>query len=389
MFIRPVLTALRRRLPAVLAAITLLLAGAPTGALADGGPVTVTDMLDRTVTLPAPAKRVVLAEGRHILTLALIDRDPLALVAAWGDDLKRYAPETYAALRDRFPAAEAVPEVGNPSGGSFSIEAVIAARPDLVIFTLYGPPPPGIERLDVAGIPYVFVDFFREPLTRTVPSLRLLGRLLDREAGAERFIAFYEEHMAGVARRLAGTQARPTVFFHLNPDGRDCCLSTGRGNMTDFIAAAGGRSIGAERIPGAIGRLNLEYVLSRDPDFYLAGGGSSVTLTGLRVGPKVPASVARETLASVMTAPGVAGLRAVREGRTGGVWLFFFDNPLFVVGVEAIATMLHPAEFADLDPDRTMAELNERFLPFRLDGTFQTPAGQGMAGQDRGGVGVR
>ncbi len=365
-----------RRLPGLFVlAVLLLSAGAPAGALADRGPITVTDMMDRKVTLPAPARRVVLAEGRHILTLALIDRDPLSLVVAWGDDLKRYSPETYAALLGRFPAAATMPEVGNPSAGSFSIEAVIAARPDLAIFTLYGPPPPGIERLDAAGIPYVFVDFFRQPLTRTVPSLRMLGRLLDREEGAERFIAFYERHMADVAARLAGAARRPTVFFHLNPDGKDCCLSTGPGNMTDFIAAAGGRSIGADRIPGAIGRMNLEYVLSRDPDFYLGGGGSSVTPTGVRIGPGVPAPVARETLASVLTAPGVAGLRAVREGRAGGVWLFFFDNPLFFVGVEAIAGMLHPAEFADLDPDRTMAELNERFLPFRLDGSFRTMAG--------------
>ncbi|GAB3124151.1 ABC transporter substrate-binding protein [Novispirillum itersonii] len=353
----------------------LCVAGLVLPAAATAAPISVTDMLDRSVTLPAPAKRVVLAEGRHILTLALLDRQPLSLVAAWGNDLRRFSPETYAALGSAFPEVDAIPDVGGLGNGSFSMEAVIKARPDLVLFTLYGPPPEGIRKLDEAGIPYVFVDFFRDPLTKTVPSLRLLGRVLDREAQAEEFISFYESHMAGVAGRLKTVSRRPDVLFHLNPDGKDCCYSSGPGNMTDFIAAAGGRNIGADVIPGSIGKLGLEYVLSRNPDFYLAGGGSSVTLTGVQIGPGVSADQAGATLRSVLEAPGIRGLKAVQEGRAGGVWLFFFDNPLFVVGIEGIAKMLHPAAFRDLDPDRTLAELNERFLPFPLRGTFWTGTG--------------
>lgn len=355
----------------------LLLAGLALPAAAVAAPVTVTDMLDRPVTLPAPAKRVVLAEGRHILTLALLDRKPLSLVAAWGNDLKRFSPETFAALRTAFPEVDAVPDVGGLANGSFSMEAVIAAKPDLVIFTLYGPVPDGVKKLDEAGIPYVFVDFFREPLTKTVPSMRLLGKVLDREAQAERFIAFYERRMAEIARRLETVGHRPDVLFHLNPDGKDCCYSSGPGNMTEFIAAAGGRNIGAAIIPGSVGKLGLEYVLSRKPDFYLAGGGSSVTLTGVQVGPGVSADKARDTFRSVLEAPGIRSLKAVRDGRAGGIWLFFFDNPLFVVGIEGIAKMLHPAAFRDVEPERTLAELNEQFLPFPLSGTFWTDAGGG------------
>lgn len=344
-------------------------------------PITVTDMLGRQVTLAAPAKRIVLPEGRHILTLGLLDKDPLSLVVAWGDDLRRYAPQAFAALRARFPQAGTMPEIGRVSGGSFSLEAVIAAKPDLVVFTLYGPVPEGLSKLDDAKIPYVFVDFFREPLTKTVPSMRLLGRLLGREREAEAFVAYYEHHMGEVSRRVKEIGRRPEVFFHLNPDGKDCCLSTGTGNMTDFIAAAGGHSIGADRIPGAIGRLSLEYVLSRNPDFYLVGGGSTVAPNGLKVGPSVAPAEAQRSLAGLAGATGIASLEAVRQGRAAGIWLFFFDNPLFFVGVEAIARMLHPEPFADLDPDRTMAELNRRFLAFPLEGTFWVGPGPKAPGK--------
>lgn len=333
-------------------------------------PIVVTDMLDRRVTLPGPAQRVVLAEGRHVLTLALLDDDPVSLLAGWGNDLKRYSPETYEALRAAFPAVDAVPDVGGLGEGAFSMEAVIATRPDLVIFTLYGPPPDGIDKLDAAGIPYIFVDFFQEPLTKTVPSMRLLGTVLDRDQAAEDFIAVYEEHMDRLAARLETTEARPDVLFHLNPNGKDCCFSSGPGNMSDFIAAAGGHNIGQDKIPGAIGRLNLEYILARQPAFYLAGGGSTVSLNGLRIGPGVSRQEARDTFRRVTQAPGLADMAAVQDGKAAGIWLFFFDNPLFFVGVEAIATMLHPELFADVDPARTMETLNERFLPFDLSGTF-------------------
>lgn len=334
------------------------------------GPIVVTDMLDRQVSLPAPARRVVLPEGRHVLTLALLDRDPVSLLAGWGNDLKRYSPETYDALADAFPTVNEVPDVGGLSEGAFSLEAVIATQPDLVIFTLYGPPPSGLDKLDAAGIPYVFVDFFQEPLTRTVPSLRLLGKVLGRETQAEAFIAFYEEHMTRLASRLNTTDARPAVFFHLNPNGKDCCFTSGPGNMSDFIAAAGGHNIGADAVPGAIGQMNLEYILARQPDFYLAGGGSTVSLNGLRIGPAFSPATAADTFRRVTSAPGLANLTAIRSGDAAGIWLFFFDNPLFFVGVEAIATLLHPELFGDVNPAQTMATLNDRFLPFNLTGTF-------------------
>lgn len=342
---------------------------------AEARPVTVTDMMGRTVTLPAPAKRIVLSESRHIFTLGLLDRQPLHWIAAWGDDLQRYSPATYEALRARFPQADALPVVGRTTGGSFSMEAVIAAKPELVIFTMYGPPPPGLDKLDAAGIPYVFVDFFQKPLLKTVPSMRMLGQLLGREKEAEEFIAFYEQHMGDVAARVAKAGPRPRVLFHLNPNGKDCCFSSGPGNMSDFIAAAGGKNISEDRIPGSAGKLSLEYVLAEDPDYYLAGGGSTVAPTGLRIGPGVAPELARETFEGVLQTPGISSLRAVKTGQAGGIWLFYFDNPLFFMGVEALAKMFHPEAFADIDPDKTAEEMNARFLAFPLEGTFRVTAG--------------
>ncbi|CAI3958702.1 ABC-type Fe3+-hydroxamate transport system [Commensalibacter communis] len=331
--------------------------------------ITVTDMLGRKVTLPAPAKRIVLSESRHVLTLALLDKDPLSRVVGWGNDLQKYSPELFNALRKKFPKANDIPNVGGLTNRSFSMEAVIAAKPDLVIFTLYGPIPDGIEKLDKAGIPYVFVDFFRDPLKKTIPSMLMLGKLLDREKEANSFVSYYEQHMRNIAELVKNTK-QLKVLFHLNPDGKDCCFSSGHGNMSDFIAAAGGKSIGMDKIPGSAGKLSLEYIITRDPDFYLVGGGSTAALNGLKIGPSISKEQAEASMTSVMQAPGVSNLRAVRENMAGGVWLFFFDTPLFFVGVEEMAKMFHPNELKDVDPDKTLTELNKQFMAFPLEGTF-------------------
>jgi iron complex transport system substrate-binding protein len=334
--------------------------------------ITVTDMLQRKVTLPGPAKRVVLGENRHIITLALLEKDPFHNLVGWGDDLQRYSPATWEAIKKQYPAASHIPVLGTMNSGTFSMEATIAAKPDLVIFTLYGPIPPGLDALDAAHIPYVFVDFFRKPLVNTVPSLKMLGQLLGQEAQADQVIAFWQQHMDEVAKRLANVSTRPSVFFHLNPGKGDCCFTSGPSNMSDFIAAAGGHNIGADMLSAPIGKLNPEYILSRNPDFYLMGGGSAVSRDGLQIGTGADAMQVAQSSQHLLTAPEIAHLPAVKAGHTGGVWLFFFDSPLYFVGIEAMAKMFHPALFADVHPEATLNTVTSKWLSVPLKGTFWT-----------------
>lgn len=334
--------------------------------------ITVTDMLQRKVTLPGPAKRIVLGESRHIITLALLEKDPFHNLVGWGDDLQRYSPATWEAIEKQYPASRNVPVLGTMNSGTFSLEAAIATKPDLVIFTLYGPIPPGLEALDAAHIPYVFVDFFRKPLVNTVPSLKLLGSVLGESTQAGKVIAFWQQHMDEVKKRLATVSTRPSVFFHLNPGKGDCCFTSGPGNMSDFIAAAGGHNIGTDLLSAPIGKLNPEYIVSRNPDFYLMGGGSAVSREGLQIGTGATTQQVAQSSKQLLSAPEIANLTAVKAGHVGGVWLFFFDSPLYFIGVEAMAKMFHPALFSDIDPDATLRTVTQDWLSVPLRGTFWT-----------------
>lgn len=330
------------------------------------------DVTGREVRLTAPAQRLLIDDGRFLIALSLIHPDPVSVIAAWPRDINRIGKGTFEAYAVKFPAIDKLAKVAS-SAGSLSVEQVVAARPDLAVFSL-GAQPSDEERtrIEAAGIPVVVIDFFVHPLTNLEPSLRLLGMATGRAAQAEDFLAFRRTHLDAVRQRLAGlTDAeRPRVF--LEPHAAmtaDCCNSPGRGNVGDIIEADGGANIGAAIIPRAFGKLNLEYVIAQNPQVYIATGGSHMEGTaGLLVGPEYSPARARETLRGVAARPGFSGLAAVKDGRVHGLSHQLLNSPLDLITVEILAKWIHPERFADLDVDKTVAEVNQRFLAVPIEG---------------------
>lgn len=330
------------------------------------------DVTGRAVTLAAPAHRLLIDDGRFLIALALIHPDPVSVLAAWPRDINRIGTRTYEAYKAKFPAIEDLAKVAS-SAGALSVEQVVAARPDLAVFSLGAQPSPEERaRIEAAGIPVVVIDFFTHPLTNLEPSLTLLGEATGRAAQAQDFLAFRRARLDAVRAKLADLKdvERPRVF--LEPHAAmtaDCCNSPGRGNVGDIIEAVGGTNIGAAVIPRAFGKLNLEYVIAQDPQVYIATGGSHMEGTGgLLIGPEYSAAQARQTLARVVARPGFAGLAAVRDHRVHGLSHQMLNSPLDLFTVEILAKWIHPERFAGLDVDATVAEVNARFLAVPVEG---------------------
>ncbi|MCK0207820.1 ABC transporter substrate-binding protein [Starkeya koreensis] len=330
------------------------------------------DVTGREVTLAAPASRLLIDDGRFLVALALIHPDPVSVLAAWPRDINRIGKSTFEAYKAKFPAIESLAKVAS-SAGALSVEQVVAARPDLAVFSLGSQPSPEERaRIEAAGIPVVVIDFFTHPLVNLEPSLTLLGKATGREAQAQDFLAFRRARLDAVSAKLAGLapEARPRVF--LEPHAAmtaDCCNSPGKGNVGDIIEAVGGTNIGAAVIPRAFGKLNLEYVVAQDPQVYIATGGSHMEGTaGLLIGPEYSLEKARETLARVVARPGFSGLAAVRDKRVHGLSHQMLNSPLDLFTVEILAKWIHPERFADLDVGKTVAEVNARFLAVPVEG---------------------
>lgn len=342
---------------------------------------TVTDILQRQVTVPDNPQRIVLGEGRLLYTLALVEKgNPLARVAGWPDDLQRYDRQTWERYTAAFPAIKKIPLIGGANPGQFSVEKIIALHPDLVILPVYARKPTTqdnvLAQLSAARIPVIYVDTRVEQLKNTVPSLQILGEALNDGQKAQRFIAFYQQHMNLVRDRLRqANPPRPSVMLQLHIGRRDvCCTTVGRGNLADLLDWAGGRNIAAGKFSGVFGQLSPEAVLAANPDVFLATGMSGPQQPDrLQLGPQVKPEAAQKSFDRALVGESVISqLAAVRNGRTLAIWHNFYLSPWHLLTVEIIAKTLHPRLFHDLNPAETLREMNREFLPLPETGTYWT-----------------
>lgn len=356
---------------------------------------TVVDLAGREVTIPVNAKRIILGESRYIPALAIVEEDPISKIVGMLADLKQTAPGTYRQFQDKFPDIEHIPLIGHTSADSFSVEQVLTLRAEVAIFGLEGHGPTArhahvVTQLEQAGVAVVFLDFRKNPLANTSKSIALLGKIFGQEQRAEAFNQFYREQLQRVTEGLAqrnSSLAPPSVFIHSRVGIMDmCCETMVRGMMADFSDHVSANNMAKPIVPGAAGVMNLEYLLTFQPQVYIATAvGSSDTWAAghtshadnippyIVLGADVTEDIARASFKHALSASntrGVKQLEAVKQGRAYAIWHHFYNTPLNIVAVQVFAKWLYPDTFQALDPKATLDELYQRFQPFPVKGTY-------------------
>lgn len=336
--------------------------------------ITVTDVTGREVTLDAPAERVILGEGRQIYLLGLLEpEDPFAHVVGWREDFSQADPDNYARYADRFPEIEALPTFGGFKDGTFDVEQAASLSPDVVLMNIEAKSATEDagydDKLAELDIPIVYVDFREDPIAHTIPSMRIIGQLMGDEAAAETFIDFAEAQMARVTDVIEDADPeRPSVFIDRAGGYSDeCCMSFGPANFGEYVTLAGGRNIAVGIIPNSFGNLNPEQIIAADPAHVVVTGGNwDAYVPGgdwVGMGPGADMDKAREKLEALTERTAMTGISAVESDNIHAIWHQFYNSPYYFVAVQQLAKWLHPELFADLDPEATMRELHERFLP--------------------------
>ncbi|MBA9068702.1 iron complex transport system substrate-binding protein [Methylobacterium sp. RAS18] len=290
-------------------AIIGALAGLAVASPAMAEPIRLTDALGRAVELPAAPRRVVTIFSSNtelVAALGLTDR----IVGI--DAFTRYPPE-----------AATKPVVGGRLG--FSVDAVVAQNPDLVLVTparhaahqLLVP----MERL---GLPVIVMT--SRSLGEVLGNIRLVGRALGEAERGETVAAGLEARLAAVARRLAGTVCPRTILV-TGRLGNGLLLVARQDSYTgDALVRAGACPALANR---GIAQVSPEAVLAADPDVLL--------LAGQEWG-----------LAELTARLGFREMRAVQAGRAHTLPRaeFLIPGPRTVDGIERLAALLHPHQTA-------------------------------------------
>ncbi|PRH35800.1 cobalamin-binding protein [Burkholderia gladioli] len=235
--------------PVAAAAASVASASSPAAASAAAtNAITVIDDVGRTVTLPAPARRVI-SVAPHATELLYAAGGGAAMVGA-------------VSYSDYPEAARALPRVGD--NRSLDLERIVALKPDLIVVWRHGNADRQTAQLAALGVPL----YFSEPkrLDDVAVSLDKLGRLLGTREQADRAAADYRQRIAALRARYS---ARPPVTVFLQIWDRPLTTLNGAQIVSDVLRLCGGRNVFAALQPVAP-TVSDEAVLAADPEAIVA-----------------------------------------------------------------------------------------------------------------------
>lgn len=263
---------------------------------------------------PAPAARIVsLSPAATEALFAVGCGQKLVLRDAWSD----WPPE-----------AKTVAEV---AGFSPSAEAILAARPDLVL--VHFPSASLRQALDGAHIRWL--AFAPQTLDDVARSLQDVGEACGESAAGAAAAATLREEVAQV-RKLVAQQPHPNVFYEMDASDPNKPYTVASGSFGhDLLTAAGAHNVfGAASVPWL--QVTTEAVLAADPDVIVLADSD--------------AELQPQTAAMVAARPGWQTLRAVRSNSIVAVpgQLLGRPGPRIGQGLRLLAAALHPSLAAQL-----------------------------------------
>lgn len=333
-------------------------------------PLTVTDLSGQKITIDKEPQRVIVQDGRDMLSLALLDKsDPFKRVVAWNNLLKTTDAGTWNLLKGKWPEASKILDMGFSDQGQVDLETVIAKHPDLMIAQLRAKKSLQqggvIDKLNALHIPIVFVDYDIDPAKDTAPSIDLLGKVLNQEKNASAYTTFYRAHYQHIQDAIASIKDRPNVFIEpLAGRSDSCCFTHGETGWGKLIEAVGAKNIGSALLPGATGEVALEKVISMKPDVYIFTGSKHTgkgQTTMMPFGYTANQAEVDQEAKALTSRTGVAQVPAVMDQHVYAVYHQFYNHPYNIVGMEYLAKFIYPQQFKDLDPAKTYHQIVRNF----------------------------
>jgi len=276
--------------------------------------IALTDALNRTITLEAPAQK--------IISLAPSNTEILYALNAGGQVVAR---DDYS----NFPQeAQNLPLIGNTMG-TLNLEKITSLQPDLILAAPLTTPE------QVKTLEDLKFTVFMLPNPVTLPdlyeNLKTVGKLTGRESEAEALASSLQTRVSAIEGKLVNIKEKPLVFYELDASEPAKPWTTGPGTFVDYlIQKAGGTNLGSS-LSGEWVQISQEELIIQNPDFILLGDALYGGIT--------PQQVASR--------PGWDQIKAVKNQN---VFPFNDDlvtrpGPRMVDGFEELAKILHPEVF--------------------------------------------
>ena len=306
----------------------LLLAGCSPASTPTEMPVPVSPEASATVASPSAAieltdglgRSVVLKEAaQRVVSLAPSNTEILFAVGA-GDQVVG---------RDEFsdyPAETASIQKVGGSMGEYSVESIVALKPDLVLAAEINSPEL-VKQLEDLGLT---VYYLKNPKTleEMYVNLEIVAQLMGQDP--TKLTDSLKARVAAVDEKIMPLNSRPSVFYEIDATDPAKPYTYGPGTFGDLlITRAGGSNIGSE-LTDPYPQISLEQIVVSNPSIILLGD-----------------SLYGATAESVLARPGWETIEAVKSKQIFPIDdnLISRPGPRLVDGLEQLAKLLHPGVF--------------------------------------------
>lgn len=344
-------------------------------------PIEITDVTGRTVTLKKPAERVVLqwsgAGGPFFTISALMGKDTPKVIAGMDTSLQEYRADMWKHFTTEMPELAKIPVVGTIGDKTFNAEQVVALNPDVIFI------PVDLKdqyesdakaKMDAAGIQTIYIDYHAEKLESHQKSIEAIGKALGKEERAAEISKFYTDRVTRVLDRVSKiNKPKPTVYLEVGMNGPEEFGNSFSSNYSwGALATMAGGDVITKDVIKKTSPINPEFILEKNPDIIMIMGSYwPKKPTSMRLGFEATEDSSQELLKAFTTErQGWSELKAVENKQVysahHGLPREVFDAAVF----EYLAKTFYPEEFKDVDPETTLKEFYDKFLPYSYSGIW-------------------
>jgi len=344
-------------------------------------PIEITDVTGRTVTLKKPAERVVLqwsgAGGPFFTISALMGKDTPKVIAGMDTSLQDYRADMWKHFTTEMPELAKIPVVGTIGDKTFNAEQVVALNPDVIFI------PVDLKdqyesdakaKMDAAGIQTIYIDYHAEKLESHQKSIKAIGKALGKEERAAEISKFYTDRVTRVLDRVSKiNKPKPTVYLEVGMNGPEEFGNSFSSNYSwGALATMAGADVITKDVIKKTSPINPEFILEKNPDIIMIMGSYwPKKPTSMRLRFEATEDSSQALLKAFTTErQGWSELKAVENKQVysahHGLPREVFDAAVF----EYLAKTFYPEEFKDVDPEATLKEFYDKFLPFSYSGIW-------------------
>lgn len=357
-----------------MAAVALLTAGGSAFAQ-EGGTKEVTDVLDRTITLPEDVEKVVVTFNLEEYLAVTGEEGIDKLVGFSHDYWKGRREDAWKTYVTKFPQIQELPDVGY--NDTISVESIISLDPDVVLMSApvnYDYIEPELDKFAEAGIEVAFVNYHKQTVEMHRSSTELIGEIMGQEERAKEISDFYEDQVKLIEERISGLEEnaeRPKVYMEYSIAPNTYGNSWADKMWGALIPQCGGINIAAGLSDGNSVEVAPEQVIASNPDLIVFTGCLvDDNNENIVVGYGADREKALERLQAYQEREGWSGLNAVKNDRMAVLYHDLSRHIFDFAGTQMLAKLCQPELFADVDPEENLCTFFEKYMPVELEGVW-------------------